>query len=204
MNIDFLIDNYIWFVVVLVVIIMTIIGYYAEKTNFGKNVKVKPKKTKKGKKKKDDFFEGETDDLSMEANTNGNYVSDKIDAIDGLTTDFIKEEKPAVEEIKENYQELKTFKDEEPETIHVEPSAADVKEEVIPLTDSIDVATPIGNESKNVDYIIDEPKPSIDTSDIVNVDNIDEKKEVVDDIPLPNIDSLAQTNETDEDDVWNF
>ena len=33
---DFLIDNYLWFIIGGIVIIMIIIGYFAEKTNFGK------------------------------------------------------------------------------------------------------------------------------------------------------------------------
>jgi hypothetical protein len=34
---DFIIDNLVWFIVAGIVILMTIIGYFAEKTNFGKN-----------------------------------------------------------------------------------------------------------------------------------------------------------------------
>ena len=42
---DFIIDNYVWFIVGGVVLLMIIIGYFAEKTNFGK----KPLNEKKAK-----------------------------------------------------------------------------------------------------------------------------------------------------------
>lgn len=59
---DFIIDNYIWFIVGALVIIMAVIGYFADKTNFGrkeiqkrvKKVEEKPKKEKKAKKNKKD------------------------------------------------------------------------------------------------------------------------------------------------------
>lgn len=40
---DFVIDNYLWFVVGAIVLLMIVIGYFAEKTNFGKE----PLKSKK-------------------------------------------------------------------------------------------------------------------------------------------------------------
>ena len=56
---EFIIDNLVWFIVGGVVILMTIIGYFAEKTDFGKNLSsknnedeelVEPKKEKHAKK----------------------------------------------------------------------------------------------------------------------------------------------------------
>ena len=46
---DFVIDNYLWFVVGGIVLLMIIIGYFAEKTNFGKKTlsEKKPKKEAK-------------------------------------------------------------------------------------------------------------------------------------------------------------
>lgn len=45
---DFVINNYLWFIIGAVVLLMIIIGYFAEKTNFGKI----PLNTNKGKKEK--------------------------------------------------------------------------------------------------------------------------------------------------------
>ena len=52
---DFIIENYVWFIVVGVIILMAIIGYIADKTDFGRQIsftkKEKPKKEKKVKEK---------------------------------------------------------------------------------------------------------------------------------------------------------
>ncbi|NLM63121.1 MAG: hypothetical protein GX190_02235, partial [Mollicutes bacterium] len=57
MNMDFIYDNYVWFIVVGVILVMALIGYIAEKTDFGrkqfeKKVK-KDSKTKVKEKKKE-------------------------------------------------------------------------------------------------------------------------------------------------------
>lgn len=44
---EFLRDNYIWMIIIVIVILMTIIGYIAEKTNFGKKEFSKRKKAEK-------------------------------------------------------------------------------------------------------------------------------------------------------------
>lgn len=54
---DFIMDNYVWFIVIGVIIIMAIIGYIADKTDFGRknqsenNEKIKEKKKVKKEKK---------------------------------------------------------------------------------------------------------------------------------------------------------
>lgn len=52
---DFIIENYVWFIVVFVIIVMAIIGYFADKTDFGRKIEKKEKKqnnTKEEKQKK--------------------------------------------------------------------------------------------------------------------------------------------------------
>ena len=54
---DFIVDNYIWFIVIGVVILMAVIGYIADKTDFGRRGKngyavEQPKKEKKKKESK--------------------------------------------------------------------------------------------------------------------------------------------------------
>lgn len=52
---DFIIENYVWFIVVFVIIVMAIIGYFADKTDFGRKNEKKEKKqnnTKEEKQKK--------------------------------------------------------------------------------------------------------------------------------------------------------
>ena len=59
---DFIADNYVWFIVVGIIILMAVIGYIADKTDFGRKGKdedtkekkvEKPKKEKKVKEKKE-------------------------------------------------------------------------------------------------------------------------------------------------------
>lgn len=47
---DFVIENYIWFLIIGVVLVMALIGYIAEKTDFVKEKEPKEKKQKKSKK----------------------------------------------------------------------------------------------------------------------------------------------------------
>ena len=54
---DFIADNYVWFIVLGVIILMAVIGYIADKTDFGRKAKSegaieKPKKEKKKKENK--------------------------------------------------------------------------------------------------------------------------------------------------------
>ena len=72
---EFIIDNLVWFIAGGVVILMTIIGYFAEKTDFGKNLSsknsedkepVEPKKEKHAKKEKPTKKEKETDMVDKE------------------------------------------------------------------------------------------------------------------------------------------
>lgn len=59
---DFIVDNYVWFIVVGIIILMAVVGYIADKTDFGRKGKdedtkekkvEKPKKEKKIKEKKE-------------------------------------------------------------------------------------------------------------------------------------------------------
>ena len=49
---DFIADNYVWFIVAFVVIVMAIIGYFADKTDFGRKIEKKEKKQNNKKNEK--------------------------------------------------------------------------------------------------------------------------------------------------------
>ena len=61
---EILTDNYIWIIVIVVVILMPIIGYIAEKTNFGKKEFSKKKNNKQviegNQEKKEEIKKAET------------------------------------------------------------------------------------------------------------------------------------------------
>lgn len=49
---NFIIENYVWFIVAFVVIVMAIIGYFADKTDFGRKIEKKEKKQNNKKNEK--------------------------------------------------------------------------------------------------------------------------------------------------------
>lgn len=62
---DFVIDNYLWFIIGAIVLLMIIIGYFAEKTNFGK-IPLNSNKEKKEKTIEEDSTPVEPDMTSLE------------------------------------------------------------------------------------------------------------------------------------------
>lgn len=89
---DFVIENYLWFAIGAVVLLMIIIGYFAEKTNFGK------KPLKETKEKQD--VSNETSDVEVKeepaeqvnAETDINTPVESLDAVDNLETTEVPEE----------------------------------------------------------------------------------------------------------------
>lgn len=89
---DFVIENYLWFAIGAVVLLMIIIGYFAEKTNFGK------KPLKETKEKQD--VSNETSDAEakeepaeqVNAETDINTPVESLDAVDNLETTEVPEE----------------------------------------------------------------------------------------------------------------
>src|SRR5690554_3809792 len=106
MDKNFILDNYVWFIVVGVILFMVLIGYIAEKTNFGRNQfekkvkrepKVKKKKDKKNKEK--DKKELPVEELIIEepilvenddwANLIEENVPAAIDVVDSTEADVV-------------------------------------------------------------------------------------------------------------------
>ena len=89
---DFVIENYLWFAIGAVVLLMIIIGYFAEKTNFGK------KPLKETKEKQD--VSNETSDVEVKeepaeqvnAETDITTPVEPLDAVDSLETTKVPEE----------------------------------------------------------------------------------------------------------------
>lgn len=57
---DFVIENYLWFIIGAIVLLMIIIGYFAEKTNFGK-LPLKPNKEKEEKNNVEEIISTEVE-----------------------------------------------------------------------------------------------------------------------------------------------
>ncbi len=63
---DFVIENYIWFLIIGVVLVMALIGYIAEKTDFVKEKEPKEKKQKKSKKNVEEVVEEAKEEPQVE------------------------------------------------------------------------------------------------------------------------------------------
>ena len=119
MDKNFILDNYVWFIVVGVILFMALIGYIAEKTNFGRNQfekkvkrepKVKKKKDKKNKEK--DKKELPVEELIIEepilvedndwANLIEENVPAAIDVVDSTEADVVESTEADVVESIEN------------------------------------------------------------------------------------------------------
>lgn len=64
---DFIIDNYLWFIVGGIVLLMIIIGFFAEKTNFGKKPLREKKENKEEKVETKEHGENEEEMLANDA-----------------------------------------------------------------------------------------------------------------------------------------
>lgn len=184
---DFVIDNYIWFLVGGIVLIMTIIGYVAEKTEFGKKSKKNSKKeTKTVAQEEPEVFEQEE-------------VNEEV-------------ELPLVEEVEETVEPEEELQNETIEESNEEPmedlDEIEIKEPAI----TEDLETPLSEEVEE-DSIPEELYAGLDGTPNLykNDDETDfEEKEDKFDIDLPNIEGLKEDtidsdkNILEDDDIWKF
>lgn len=190
--IEFLLENYIWILSIIIVILLAIIGYFADKTNFGQ----------KDFKLNDDIKEINTqEDLLNGIDTNKTLK----EAAESLT-------ESNKEEVKEDKHEVEVEK--QPVAMENNPEA-NLKEE---LKSEIEekkldgVLETSEDENINLDQMFNEVIPVKSLMDDEILDDIDnmtveptslETKDIpdLDDIELPKIESLATDT---EEDIWRF
>ena len=136
--VEFIADNYIWIIGVCIVIILSLIGYFAEKNNLLKLNKNEEKvtSTQEMTLNNNDFVENESLDTNFE-NENANIISDE-------TPTFENEEITGVQPIEESF-------------------SSEVESEVVPFDE-----TPVfENEETTSDQPIEEPFASEAESEVV-------------------------------------
>lgn len=190
--IEFLLENYIWILSIIIVILLAIIGYFADKTNFGQ----------KDFKLKDDIKEINTqEDLLNGIDTNKTLK----EAAESLT-------ESNKEEVKEDKHEVEVEK--QPVAMENNPEA-NLKEELKSETEEkkLDgILETSEDENINLDQMFNEVIPVKSLMDDEILDDIDnmtveptslETKDIpdLDDIELPKIESLATDT---EEDIWRF
>lgn len=190
--IEFLLENYIWILSIIIVILLAIIGYFADKTNFGQ----------KDFKLNDDIKETNTqEDLLNGIDTNKTLK----EAAESLT-------ESNKEEVKEDKHEVEVEK--QPVAMENNPEA-NLKDEPKSETEEkkLDgILETSEDENINLDQMFNEVIPVKSLMDDEILDDIDnmtveptslETKDIpdLDDIELPKIESLATDT---EEDIWRF
>lgn len=220
---EFFVDNWLWFLVGAIVVLMTLIGYIAEKTDFGRKdvqKREKPKKEKKQPKAKEELkevLESEpmpevqmslaTDSIFEEPIETLENTNEEVEETEDLNVPFgdISFEVPQVEETFEPVENLNNSFE---ESTYVEPT--------INVEEPIETFEPI-EELENINEEANEDL-NVPFGDITYDIPINEVEEVVESEPaeelnledlntpnieLPDLDSIV-TEEDDTDDVWKF
>lgn len=214
---EFFVENWLWFLVAAIIILMTLIGYIAEKTDFGRKdipKREKVKKEKKAPKAKeelaevlepeakpevqmslatDSIFEEPVQTLEELDNTN---VEPEIMENLNVPFDNINIESPkAEEEISETMENLNDsytdFTYQEP-TINIE-EPIETFENVETLEN---LTIPFGNTT--YDMPVSEVEEVVENEPIVELEDSN-----ISNIELPDLDSIV-TEEDDTEDVWKF
>lgn len=208
---EFFVKNWFWFLVGGVIILMTLIGYIAEKTDFGrKDIPKTAKKQKTNKKEKKELKTNPqlTDTLELEESKPEVQMSL---ATDSILTEPVDEnlENDNIETLEDlnvpfgdvNFEEPIGEAEEVTENLNVESNDkfnSAVQEEPVNEVIMEDLNVPFGDisfEETNdtiEELVADEPAEELKLQDVSTPD-----------IELPDLDSIV-TAEDDNDDVWKF
>lgn len=210
-------NNIMWFIFAGIILLMTMIGYYAEKTDFGRNVDDDNKKSKKEKKSKDNKKEEPAgipvlENIEVEKNTGNNSVIENTNPLDEEVTNIennnldnvsletVNEENNNTDTVTNDNQEVTKLENSQKEDIISEPLIEEVvtdvaeekKEEVVSEPVTEDVVTEVVEEKQ--EEVVSEPKIEEVTTETVEEkieDNV--SKTVVED------GKDNQTNEVQEE-----
>lgn len=206
---EFIVENYIWFIIGGIVILMTIIGFIADKTNFTKK-KENREKIKHSKKSEVEEIEELPEEEPM-------VETPEIDPIEDFNMDVVE---PAFEtdepEITEN-QEIVNDVDNSEITSFDEENVSDEETTENSILDENQVENEKINENTEnlesnevLEQSLSEEEPEEDLyvglDGTPNAYKEPEEKDENLEIELPSISSLDNElkEETDEDDVWKF
>lgn len=219
MDYTFLSENYVLIIVIAVIVVMTIVGYIADKTNFGEKKEKIPKENKK-KVFQDEPVENneETNDqlipddatqeekLNTDLEDSNDIGFDSFEPVAPLNDDHLETSEMNFEmpsDIKEQEDIQNPVPNEIPED---EPMNSEIQEE----NENNSLENVDNSENSNVN---DSVVPSVDEMKIEPVDdsiseetNPTEEVNATDDFALPSIDKLNQeiADVEDDEDVWKF
>lgn len=204
MDYAFLTDNYVWIIVIAVIVVMTIIGYIADKTKFGekkeKNEKVKPVKEIE-KNEEPTIEEPQMDDFMTEERQMDNFMMEQPDKQEvelGNASDNFEAPSESTDEV--------GFESFEP----VAPLQEEVQEEPMNFEMPSEIEAVENKEitPENSEEVVSETleTTNVPVEENMNQENIFPEETVEEDFGLPSIDKLNQEiAEVEEDeDVWKF
>ena len=212
---EFVMNNIMWFIFAGIILLMTMIGYYAEKTDFGRNVDDDNKKPKKEKKPKNNKKEEPVgipvlENIDVEKNIGNNSVIENTNPLDEEVTNIENNNLDnvsleTVNEINEENNNTDTVTNDNQEVTQLENSQ---KEDIISEPVIEEVVTDIVEETK--EDVVSEPKIENVTTETVEEEKTEDNvsKTVVDDEKdnetnevqeeLPSIDELMNPTTEDE------
>ena len=212
---EFVMNNIMWFIFAGIILLMTMIGYYAEKTDFGRNVDDDNKKPKKEKKPKNNKKEEPAgipvlENIDVEKNIGNNSVIENTNPLDEEVTNIENNNLDnvsleTVNEINEENNNTDTVTNDNQEVTQLENSQ---KEDIISEPVIEEVVTDIVEEKK--EDVVSEPKIENVTTETVEEEKTEDNvsKTVVDDEKdnetnevqeeLPSIDELMNPTTEDE------
>ena len=182
-------ENYIWFIVGGIVLLMTIIGYIAEKTHFGKKPSQTKKVERKGQKVKKEADSATILEEQMENIQTSKEALEELNVVDDQ------------EEVKQEFDDVVH----EEQTLEEEPmedlDAIEIKEPIVREDDSFESAKELVGKIK--EEIPEDLYAGLDGTPNAYKEN-DAVEEL--DLELPNIDSLKDEIEEEnaDDEIWRF
>lgn len=227
---EFLSANYIWIIVAVVIILMTIIGYIAEKTDFGRKEfekrekKVKEKKTKEKKTVTTEVpasvgLENSeaTNNVPMEVEPAVIEENSEVKFGEPLADDMEVSSPITLAEAGESSEPVENLETPLSEDLNVPLEDTKENSEKLP-TQSEDLNAPFGDnvvegsaEDLNQPFSDEAPKPMEEDLNVPFGDDAAETENSEVNIDLPDIDSVKEDvsnsnekNESEDDDIWKF
>ena len=204
MDYTFFQDNYVWIIVIAVIVVMTIIGYIADKTKFGE----KKEKIEKVKpiKKTEENQEPVVEESPMDNFMTEEPIEQEVAFNNDMEANF---EMPTNEEVGfETFEPVASLpEDSQNEMMNFEMPMETVEEqneEVLPETQEVENLSEVSEESENMP--VEENMNQETTNEETLNQEVPTEESVEDNFKLPSIDKLNQEiAEVEEDeDVWKF
>jgi len=199
---EFYVDNWPWFLGGAIIILMALIGYIAEKTDFGRKDMIRQEKVKKQPKENKKEKQDEKTEEVVEIEEPRAEVQMAL-ATDTFLENPIEEDLNAPFGDEDTNQEHLDIITEQPveeldelnfEEIFIEPN----EQEDVNTNITEDLNAPFGDVTFDKPFVPVEEVVVQEPTDKINLDDVNELN-----VELPDLDTIV-TEEDDSDDVWKF